>query len=130
MKRETVSSRGVRVAEIYVFAQCGDGKISDLLNKIEDEFYGAAKRYAMRLCDKVSKMSAAERRRVRCEKISLVCEIRECGDANELVARASIQSGAGTLSAERWAYIETKTGRLIKKPRGKKERAPSPKTDN
>lgn len=123
MKREKFEVKGVVAAKIESRVSPCDGCLAKITEEVEARFFEGARECAKKYCDDVSVMSASERRRVKCRKITLESSVSRDGNLCRVTFESSMTDG-GTVYGSRTVFFDEKEGVLVSRraPRRKREK--------
>ena len=116
MKREKYEARGVTAATVESRCEYGEGELSELIESVEGAFFESAARYAKGVAQMAAGMSAAERRKLRCERISLSCGVEEISGITRVVFTAKHEKNGSEVTKEHSFFWDAKENIIIKKP--------------
>ena len=95
MKRKIITARGVRVCAIELTARSDHEAINGVIERAEDAFYFAAVSYGERRAEKIGKMTAPQRRGVKCDRIYMKSDERRLGKFIAVKLTFSLVSDGG-----------------------------------
>ena len=113
MKREKFEFKGVLAAKIESRVASCDGYLAKITEKAEAAFFEGARKWAKKYCDMVSAMSASERRRVKCRKITLTSSVSRDGDLCRVTFESSMTDGGGAVYGSCTVFFDEKEGVLV-----------------
>ena len=125
MKREKFEVKGVVAAKIESRVSPCDGYLAKITEEVEARFFEGARACAKKYCDKVSIMSASERRRVKCRKITLESSVFRDGNLCRVTFGSSMADGGGTVYGGRTVFFDEKDGVLVSRRAPRREREKS-----
>ena len=124
MIKERFEARGTLAAVIEVRREAEfDGKLADVIGEAEEKFLERARIYARARADAVSKMRAAERRRVRPDKISLVSSAAADSSLTTVTVTASVTRDGRMFTRENVVIWDESSQIMVKKPKTKRKKA-------
>lgn len=126
MKKLRYEARGVTAAVIESkIAPSGVAALDELLIKAEDAFVARAEEHALSRREEMMKMTAAERRRAPCERLTLTQNVERDGDTVSVTLTATSLSGGDPRSRTATFFWDAKNSLASKT--APKRRRPRPK---